>query len=210
MLARISVLAALGRRVELRTMFQARATSRIPSTKIVETLLQVHLFGGFPAAIEGLRVLNDAYPGMIRHSHTWGARITLHQRRRRGVATCKRVYGPKYDDLLTSMQDLHPDLCVWMIEDGYGKVLSRPGLTLAERELITVATLACLDWPRQLRSHVKGCLNAGTDRRSIMAILRSIQVFLPRRRYPQGAFCYRTGAAVRKCLILTICEAIFF
>ncbi len=182
LLARVSVLAALGRRVKLGTLLETSATSRIASTKIIETLLQVHLFGGFPASIEGLRVFHNAY-GRTRHSRTIGTRMRLHERTRRGIATCKRVYGPKYTHLLTSMRKLHPDLCMWMIEDGYGKVLSRPGLTLAERELIAVATLAGLDWPRQLCSHVIGCVNAGVHRRSILAILRAIQALLPRRRY---------------------------
>ncbi len=102
------------------------------------------------------------------------------------MSTCKRVYGSKYADLVAAMQRLHPDLCTWMIEDGYGKVLSRSGLTLAERELVTVATLASLNWPRQLHSHVKGCLNVGAHPKSIKAVLRSIRAFLPWRRYSRA------------------------
>ncbi len=44
---------------------------------------------------------------------------------------------------------------------GYGKVLGRPGLDLATRELCIVALLAVLRTPRQLYSHLRGALNAG-------------------------------------------------
>jgi alkylhydroperoxidase/carboxymuconolactone decarboxylase family protein YurZ len=49
----------------------------------------------------------------------------------------------------------------WMIVEGYGKVLSRPGLDLATRELCIVALLAPQDAAPQLYSHLRGALNAG-------------------------------------------------
>jgi len=183
LLARIAVLAALGRHVQLRSVFQAAMPSRRLSTKIIETLLQVHLFGGFPASIEALRVFNEVYPRKNPGERNRNVPMSLHQRRKRGVDTCKRVYGHKYDGLLAAMRKLHPDLCAWMIEDGYGKVLARGGLTLVERELIAVATLAALGWHRQLHSHVKGCINVGTHRGIIIAVVRSVGASLPRKKF---------------------------
>ena len=48
-----------------------------------------------------------------------------------------------------------------MVEEGYGKVLARPGLALVVRELGIVALLALQDAPAQLYSHLRGALNAG-------------------------------------------------
>jgi 4-carboxymuconolactone decarboxylase len=48
-----------------------------------------------------------------------------------------------------------------MITDGYGKVLSRPGLELRLRELSIVVTCAVLEQDRQLHAHLHGALNAG-------------------------------------------------
>lgn len=48
-----------------------------------------------------------------------------------------------------------------MLEEGYGKVLGRPGLALGVRELCVVATLVPQDAPAQLRSHLRGALNVG-------------------------------------------------
>ena len=58
-----------------------------------------------------------------------------------------------------------------MIEQGYGRVLSRPGLGARERELITVAALAALGWQRQLVSHVLGALRIGASESATHAAL---------------------------------------
>jgi 4-carboxymuconolactone decarboxylase len=71
------------------------------------------------------------------------------------------VYGPAIARLLPAVRALHPDLEVWMVEHGYGRVLARPGLGARERELITVSALAALGWERQLVSHVLGALRVG-------------------------------------------------
>ena len=49
----------------------------------------------------------------------------------------------------------------WMLEEGYGKVLGRPGLDLKVRELCVIAVLVGLDTPQQLYSHLRGALNVG-------------------------------------------------
>jgi 4-carboxymuconolactone decarboxylase len=50
-----------------------------------------------------------------------------------------------------------------MVEDGYGRVLGRPGLDLAVRELCIVGLLCPQDAPRQLYSHLRGALNTGAS-----------------------------------------------
>jgi 4-carboxymuconolactone decarboxylase len=66
-----------------------------------------------------------------------------------------------YERLRVNIRDLHPALDAWMIVEGYGKVLSRPGLDLKRRELCVVAACAVLEQERQLHSHLHGALNAG-------------------------------------------------
>ena len=66
-----------------------------------------------------------------------------------------------YERLRENIRDLHPLLDDWMIVEGYGKVLSRPGLDLARRELCIVAACAAAAQDRQLHSHLHGALNVG-------------------------------------------------
>ncbi|HEX5871745.1 MAG TPA: carboxymuconolactone decarboxylase family protein, partial [Longimicrobium sp.] len=63
--------------------------------------------------------------------------------------------------LRENVRGLHPDVDGWMVTGGYGRVIGRPGLDLATRELCIAALLAVWNVPRQLHSHLRGALNAG-------------------------------------------------
>jgi 4-carboxymuconolactone decarboxylase len=83
-----------------------------------------------------------------------------------------------YDRLRENIRHLHPSLDEWMITDGYGKVLSRPGLDLPRRELCIVAACAAPGQDRQLLSHFHGALNVGVDPVVIDHVLDAISGFL--------------------------------
>ena len=61
---------------------------------------------------------------------------------------------------------------VWMVVEGYGKVLARDGLAVETRELCIVALLAPTRHEPQLHSHLRGALNAGLPRAQVEATLR--------------------------------------
>jgi 4-carboxymuconolactone decarboxylase len=132
-----------------------------------EAALMLMLYAGYPAALEGLRVLNEVWPGRARRTREGGPA----RWRAAGERLCARVYGPSYPRLVPAVRALHPDLAAWMVEHGYGRVLSRPGLSARERELLTVAALAALGWPRQLVSHLLGALRVGAPAREVEAAL---------------------------------------
>ncbi len=145
---------------------EARALGA-PRRAAEECALMLMLYAGYPGALEGLRVLNSAWPGRARRSRE-GTPRDWHAR---GAALCRRVYGPAYDKLLPAVRTLHPDLAVWMEEHGYGRVLARAGLGVIERELVTVAALAALGWERQLVSHVLGARRVGASDAAVQAAL---------------------------------------
>jgi 4-carboxymuconolactone decarboxylase len=76
--------------------------------------------------------------------------------------------------LRQNIRALHPALDAWMITDGYGKVLSRPGLDLKTRELCIVAACAASGQQRQLHSHLHGALNAGASTAEVEDALDSL------------------------------------
>lgn len=125
------------------------------------------LYAGYPAALEGLRVLNEAWPGRAHRTREGGPA----RWRAAGERLCARVYGPSYARLVPAVRTLHPDLATWMVEHGYGRVLSRPGLSAKHRELVTVSALAALGWQRQLVSHLLGARRVGAREREIEAAL---------------------------------------
>jgi 4-carboxymuconolactone decarboxylase len=137
----------------------AGAAANIPPVWVEELLLQSYLFAGFPRALNAMREWRRTVPAPVTDSEPG----TVEQWRAEGQATCAAVYGSMYNRLRSNIQTLHPLLDEWMITEGYGKVLSRPGLDLQRRELCIVAACAAAAQDRQLHSHFHGALNVGVD-----------------------------------------------
>ena len=58
-------------------------------------------------------------------------------------------------------------------------MLSRPGLTAAERECLAVALLAVLDLPRQQVAHVRGALRCGAAPAEVEGALDAVEGIAP-------------------------------
>ena len=95
--------------------------------------------------------------------------------RQQGEATCAIIYGKFYEKLRHNIAALHPALDEWMIVEGYGKILSRPGLDLALRELCVVAACVAAGQDRQLHSHLHGALNTGSTEQELRAVLDALE-----------------------------------
>jgi 4-carboxymuconolactone decarboxylase len=139
----------------------AEAIGVAPVVAVEEVLLQSYLFAGFPRALNAMRVWRE-----VSGEHAPAAEVSVMQAspaelRGKGEEVCRMVYGHKYDALRQAVSRLHPALDAWMVTDGYGKVLSRPGLGLAQRELCIVAACAASEQTPQLKSHLRGARNCG-------------------------------------------------
>lgn len=133
-----------------------------------EVLLQGYLFVGYPAALRALGLWRTVVGGPPAAVAPEESRADWAER---GAQVCARIYGGAYERLRENVAALHPDLERWMVEEGYGKVLGRPGLDLKERELCIIALLAGLPAPHQLHSHLRGALNAGASPQEVDAAL---------------------------------------
>ncbi|WP_375380238.1 carboxymuconolactone decarboxylase family protein, partial [uncultured Sphingomonas sp.] len=78
-------------------------------------------------------------------------------------ARCLQVIGgPGYDGPLKKVAEVSPDMADLLLSFPYGDVMSRPGLSLRERQICTVAMLlAHRSAQAQLRFHMRGLLNVG-------------------------------------------------
>jgi len=135
------------------------------AARLDEALLQLIPFAGYARAINAFAVLQDLSPHKPRPVRPRGDLA------RRGEALCRRIYGPVYERMIARMAGYHPELAEWILADGYGRVLSRPGLPIRERELIVVAVLSALRLPKQLESHVRGAIRVGATAREVSAML---------------------------------------
>jgi 4-carboxymuconolactone decarboxylase len=157
----VEVSAALAGRREaaLEAALRAALDGGASPEGVEEALLQAYLFLGYPAALEAFGLWREisGRPAAAPSGgdlEGWGDR---------GEAVCRRVYRGQYERLRANVSALHADLAEWMVLEGYGKVLGRPGLQLRVRELCIVALLAVLDAPRQLHSHLRGALHTGAS-----------------------------------------------
>lgn len=124
---------------------------------VEEVILQSHLFVGFPDTLNALGLWREV-SGLPAPA---SAGEDAAEWETRGERVCAAVYGANYAKLRQNVRGLHPDVDGWMVTGGYGRVIGRPGLDLATRELCIAALLAVWNVPRQLHSHLRGSLNAG-------------------------------------------------
>ena len=169
-LVRLAATIATGDEQAIRTGL-SQAVNSVQAEWIEELILQSYLFCGFPRTLNAMREWRrlTGRPATIDVEGTGPA-----EWRRRGEATCRLVYGEMYERLRVNIRGLHPELDEWMIIEGYGKVLSRPGLDLPRRELCIVAACAASEQDRQLHSHLHGAINVGVAPEVLTATIESL------------------------------------
>jgi 4-carboxymuconolactone decarboxylase len=155
-----------------------RAAEVAPHGEVEECILQSYLFLGYPVALQCLSVWREIAGEAVNVEGV----NSIENWQSRGEVVCAAVYGGQYERLRENVQRLHPDLERWMLAEGYGKVLARPGLDLKTRELCIIALLSAQDSPHQLYSHMRGALNAGADTSEVDEAVMVICGALPRER----------------------------
>jgi len=84
------------------------------------------------------------------------------ERIKRGTERLKEVDGNAGERVIASLEGVAPDLGRYILEFAFGDVYCRDGLTLQEREIITIASLLTAGGCEpQLEVHINGSLNVG-------------------------------------------------
>ncbi len=144
----------------------------------IELVLQNFLFVGFPRTINALATIRSQLEqtdrdGSRLSSSVEGGDSETTDYRAAGEALCSRVYDRAYGLLRKRMQSIHEDLDAWMVEVGYGRVLSRKGASPRLRELAVIAVLCGQNVPAQLESHLRGAIHVGADVHECHAVVQS-------------------------------------
>ncbi len=152
------------------------ATSR----QLYEIMLQSYLFLGFPRMLTAAEILAADNHGLeVGGAETAEIRTGPDEWRKRGRELCRRVYQGNYDALKARVEAMAPEVFSWMELEGYGKVLSRPGLDIIDREMAIVACLLMENRPAQLHSHLRGALNVGAPRELVQDVLSDVGPIAP-------------------------------
>ena len=174
----LSAAIAAGSPSRLEAACLAAVEAPVPPLWVDELLLQSVLMVGWPRALIGADTWRRV-SGRPAVSVEDGGDYPRHAEwEARGVDVCKVIYGRHYGRLRQNVCALHPALERWMLVDGYGRTLGRPGLDLARRELCVVVQVAVQGAERQLHSHLLGALHAGASPEAVAAALGAAAPFL--------------------------------
>ena len=175
-LALCSAAVAIADDAIVKQSFQKAMELGVEVDSIYEILLQSYLFLGFPRMLSAAECFRELFPDYdvnvepesnTNHFEIW---------RNRGMKLCREVYGENFDKLSQRIRLFSEEIFDWMILEGYGKVLSRPGLSIKDRELGVVACLMVDNRPKQLYSHIRGALNVGVSEKLLAASIGDISL----------------------------------
>ena len=167
----ITLLLGLNKREAAKNLIRrARKEARLPRAFFDELFLHLSLLFGFPTMLDGLEFTTSLF-GIGKEKDP----RKNHLYEKRGLQILRRVYGNQTDRLLGNLRVLHADLPSWIVEDVYGKVFGRKGLSLSERELANAVALAAQGLHRQLYSHIRGSLRMGIHPQALKEIMRLVE-----------------------------------
>ena len=100
------------------------------------------------------------------------------ERREQALALLARLDPQAPDQVAANLDALSPDFAELVLGFAFADVLSRPGIDLCTREMLTVAALMAMgNAPGQLEFHIRAALNVGVSRETIIEILLQIAVY---------------------------------
>lgn len=93
-------------------------------------------------------------------------------RYQKGLEKLSEVDGQAGDNVINSLQDIAPGLSDYLIEFAFGDIYCRDGLSLQEREIISLTTLLTQGGCEpQLKVHINGALNVGLSPEKIVEVI---------------------------------------
>ena len=111
-----------------------------------------------------------------------------------GMAVRREVLGDEYvDKAISSATDFTKPLQDLVTENCWGEIWTRIAIPRKTRNLITIATLAALKAPTELKAHVRGALRNGCTVEEIQEVLLQTTVYCG---VPAGVEAFRAAKDV--------------
>jgi alkylhydroperoxidase/carboxymuconolactone decarboxylase family protein YurZ len=171
LILKITIFMSCNDKDNARVLMQDALKLHVPYTALYEALLQIHLFSGYPASIEGLSLLQEVYNEEPAAIEEYNVQLF----KQRGEKLCRDIYTTVFEKMNKRMHSFSPELSEWMIIDGYGKTLSRANLDIQIRELINICILSLGKWKQQVISHIRGALHVGVEIHDIEEAIECLQ-----------------------------------
>jgi 4-carboxymuconolactone decarboxylase len=157
---------------------QSALACGVSREEIVEVLIQLSVYGGFPSALNAFGVAMEVFEAPADAQPIERVAPTLPEsedvRRQRGLATLSATSGSSGEEVIRGFDDLAPDIGRMLVDHCYGDVFSRSMLDLKTRELSACAALAARGTKASetpLRVHVNAALNVGASFDEVVEVL---------------------------------------
>jgi 4-carboxymuconolactone decarboxylase len=177
-LCTVAALAALGNAApQLRYHIHGARNVGWSPTEIVEVLILVTVYAGFPAALNGISAAREVFEQRGDRPSPLGSE-TASDRYERGMQTLQRVSSGSGAAVVESLKDIAPDLGRFIVEFSYGDVIHRPGLDDKTKELATIAMCTALGTVQpQLAVHIHAALNVGATVEEVVETIQQMAVY---------------------------------
>lgn len=140
---------------------------------IRETIYQCAPFIGFPRTLNAIGVFNEVVQERnIKLPLENAGTTTDADRHEKGLAIQTNLYGNEVKKAMASLPGEYKDIVPDTLTDFcFGDFYTRRGLTIRQRELLSLVILTALGAEKQLKAHVVGALKAGNDKETLLAAM---------------------------------------
>jgi len=181
-LCTVAALAALGNAApQLRYHIHGARNVGWSPAEIVEILILVSVYAGFPAALNGISAAREVFSqreDLPEDDEAPLSSATTDDRYERGMQTLQRVSRGSGAAVIESLKDIAPDLGRFIIEFSYGDVISRSRLDDKTKELATIAMCTALGTAQpQLAVHINAAINVGATNEEVVETIQQMAVY---------------------------------
>ena len=96
----------------------------------------------------------------------------------KGMKIRRKILGDKHVDKAEERKtDVDKDFQEYIVNNAWGDIWSRPGLTSRERSLITIALMTAMGHDEELAMHLRATKNTGATKEDIKEVLLHTAVY---------------------------------
>ena len=141
--------------------------------QIVEVLMHSSFYSGVPATLDALTIAAEVFKEKgvdYTPQEVFDTSETPDDLYNRGVARRVEYMGPPPSGRPQPVTQAEREFNRLTTEYYWGSIWNRPGLSLPERSICTMAALTALGRESQLASHIRGALNVGLTQEEIVEV----------------------------------------
>ena len=180
----VTALAAMGTaEPQLRVHLHGALNTGNSRQEVVEALLQVAVFAGFPAALKSIVAAREVFAardeqGKLDAPLAPTAAAPTGARPVRGEAALEHLKEGQLRHLHAEYDAIAPDVVGFIVDFCFGDVLSRPALPPPLRQLLTVGMVTAKGgMTAELEFHTRAALHLGCSPEAILEIMLLLTVY---------------------------------